>query len=115
MSLINMQRLIDIAASAGFTVREGRDQTELWFPKNDGEKDVYYHGSIYSTADILLSSMPELGYGYNSFFNGPYHRGYVRHDSFGVTKLFDYIQARRFDGLHYAYTLSQKILKECKR
>lgn len=93
MSLINIQSLISLASAAGFKVREYQDQTELWYPNNDKDTAVWHNGSCYSTADIVLSSLPGIGYGYNSAFYGPYHRGYVQSDSFGVEKLFDYLDS----------------------
>lgn len=88
--LLKIDDLVALAESRGFKARPGRTQAELWYPENDGATAVWHNGSCYSTCDILLSSEPEIGYGYNDAFQGPYHRGYVHADSYGAKKLFAY-------------------------
>lgn len=89
--LLSLAELAAQAERRGFKVRHGRTQVELWYPENNGATAIWHDGSCYSTCDILLSSGPDIGYGYNDAFHGPYHYGYVHADSHGVKKLFAYM------------------------
>jgi hypothetical protein len=89
--MLKLSDLIATAKNAGFEVREYQDHAELWYPNNTKDHAVWHEGSCYSTSDIVLSCIPGIGYGYNSAFYGPWHKGYVQADSFGVEKLFAYL------------------------
>lgn len=89
--LIKLDDIVALAESRGFKVHTGRTQAELWYPENNGPTAIWHDGSCYSTCDILLSSGPEIGYGCNDAFHGPYHHGYVHVDSYGAKKLFAYL------------------------
>jgi hypothetical protein len=89
--LIKLSDLVALAELRGFKVRSGSTQAELWYPENVGPTAVWHDGGCYSTCDILLSSNPDIGYGYNSAFHGPYHHGYVHADSYGARKFLSHV------------------------
>jgi hypothetical protein len=88
MKLISIPALVAAAKARGFDTRISHDGTyaELHAPEHLGAKAINWHGAMYSTADIILSSRPS-GYGYNPFFYGPFHPGLCRSTDFGVAKL----------------------------
>jgi len=91
--LISLETLSSLAERHNFRVHRGGRQVELWLPDNNGATALWHDGSCYSTADIVLSSCPNIGYGHNDAFNGPYHYGYARADSYGVRALMAHINA----------------------
>ncbi len=92
MQLFNIATLAATAKSLGFHVHLSHDGSyaELHAPEHAGPKAVNWHGSVYSTADIIISDRPGTGYGYNAFFYGPFHPGLCRSTDFGVQKLLSH-------------------------
>ena len=88
---LKIEDLVALAQARGFKVRPGRTQAELWYPENSNPTAVWHNGSCYSTCDIVLSSEPDAGYGYNDAFQGPFHHGFVHVNSYGAKKLFAYL------------------------
>lgn len=89
--LINIRELAAFAETRGFKVICNTNSAELWFPENNGATGVWHDGSLYSTADIVLTSLPAGDYGCNEAYYGPYHYGYAHADSFGVKKLLSHV------------------------
>ena len=79
MALISIKLLVEAAKSRGFTVRNfNGDYAEIYAPDHKGPKTVWNFDSQYSTADFVLNARGAIGYGYNSFFYGPWHTGMVK-------------------------------------
>ena len=91
-NFLKLTDLADMAEARGFRVQRGATQVELWYPNTTAPTTISYGGSSYSTANIVLSSGPGLGYGYNDAFQGPYHYGYVPANSYGAQQLLSYIE-----------------------
>ena len=90
MTLVAIKPILDAARKRGFTVHGGHRQAEIWAPKNDGPRAVWYDGSQYSTADFVIDDYPSHGYGYNDAFVGPWHIGFTQSDAFGLRKLLSH-------------------------
>jgi hypothetical protein len=88
MKLLNIKSLADLARTKGFDVHLSHDGSyaEFHAPEHNGPKAVNWHGSVYSTAEIIVSDRPG-SYGYNTFFYGPFHPGLCRSTDRGVEKL----------------------------
>ncbi len=78
MALISTKSLIEELKSKGFTVRGNEHYAEVFKPNHDGNKGIWYGGCQYSTCDYVISDRPSTGYGYNSFFYGPWHDGMIQ-------------------------------------
>lgn len=95
MKLINIETITRAAEERGFKVKMFRSlgdaytglSAEIDFPEHDDRRGGWHNGCQYSGADAIISDGPDIGYGYNGFFYGPWHVGHVRSDNFGLEKL----------------------------
>jgi hypothetical protein len=92
MSLISLDTIAAAAEARGFRVTrllvgEGRG-LEIFAPEHDGPTAYHHNGACYSAAEFGISDLPGIGYGYNGFFYGPWHRGFAQADAYGVQKLY---------------------------
>jgi hypothetical protein len=87
--LIKIADIADKARAAGFKVNvyNNNGYLEIYAPDHKGETHVNWYGSVYSSADFIVSDSPNTGYGYNGFFYGPFHKGFTQDNAYGVQKL----------------------------
>jgi len=92
MALISIKTIADRAKAKGFRVNmlrgtDGTTGAEIFAPEHNGPDAVWYGGSQYSCSDFVVYDRPCGGYGYNSFFYGPWHDGMTQSTAHGVSKL----------------------------
>ena len=87
--MIKLTDLTAMAEKAGCKVHESPVHALIWFPKNvDKPSSVYINGSLYSNADIVISTLPECDY---TAPYGPYHPGYISETNDSVQKLYRFL------------------------
>jgi hypothetical protein len=87
MALIEISKIIDAARSRGFKVNGHSSYAEVFAPEHNGPETVWNFDSQYSTCFASLYDRPRCGYGYNDWFNGPWHKGRIQSDDSSVTRL----------------------------
>ena len=88
--MIKISDLAAMAEKAGFKVHESSVHALLWYPDNTGKPiSIHVNGSVYTTADIVLSSLPECDY---TAPYGPFHDGYISETNYGVEKLYRFLE-----------------------
>jgi hypothetical protein len=90
MALISIKALADKARERGFKVDGGVNYLEIFTPEHNGPEAVLHGGCVYTSAEIIISDRPSLGYGYNGFFYGPWHPGLTQDTAYGVQKLLNH-------------------------
>lgn len=87
--MIKLTDLTAMAEKAGFKVHESPVHALLWYPNNTGKPiSIQVNGSVYTTADIVLSTLPECDY---TAPYGPFHDGYINETNDGVQKLYRFL------------------------
>lgn len=93
--LISLDKIEAVAKAHGFKVKRyvssydehAFTQMEISEPTHNDGGYRAPTGEVYSTAQFIIHDKASLGYGYNPFFRGPWHRGFAQSDCFGLTKL----------------------------
>lgn len=76
MKFININLLGDKAEQKGFKVRRWQGNIEVYNPDHVYKNNGFYYG--HSDCDYNISDSCDTGYGYNSWFYGPFHPGLTR-------------------------------------
>ena len=88
--MIKISDLTAMAEKTGFTVHESRVHALLWYPNSKNKPiAIQVNGSVYTTADIVLSSLPECDY---TAPYGPFHDGYINETNYDVEKLYRFLE-----------------------
>lgn len=95
--LISLDKIEAVAKAHGFKVKRyvssydenAFTQMEISEPSHNDGGYRAPTGEVYSTAQFIVHDK-QTGYGYNSFFRGPWHRGYAQSNAFGLSQLMQH-------------------------
>lgn len=90
--LVNIKEMVRLAKERGWTASNDGTSgyVELYAPDFEGPKAVWHEGSLYGRSSALLHDRGQIGYGYNDWFNGPWHFGHVKATDHGLKQLLEH-------------------------